>query len=183
MEFRVSIEYLKEKGLTLTQYLLMYGLYHGVKIYHLVLDQEGINKLLKDEWIRNTPDGYALTPRGIEVFEPNRGLFDDFIDIFPKRVNDMKGTVRVLSPASADSLSGKKLKHKWFTVSKNKTELQEHIIECLKKEVDLRKREGSLIYMRNAETWLNKATWEDYEYLLEENIENKTSSNFGEIKL
>jgi hypothetical protein len=37
--------------------------------------------------------------------------------------------------------------------------------------------------MRNMETWLNKATWEDYNYLLEKQINNIGSNKIGEIRL
>jgi hypothetical protein len=76
--------------------------------------------------------------------------------------------VRVLSPASPSSLAGKKIKRKWCAITKNSIEKQELILNCLKAEVELRRKENNLYWMRNIETWLNKVTWEDYQYLLEE---------------
>jgi hypothetical protein len=121
---------------------------------------------------------------GITVFEPSGGLFEEFIKLFPTRVSNMNGESRVLSPASMKSVVGTKMKSKFYRITKNREEFQKHVIKCLECELNLRKKEGSLYWMRNMEAWLNKATWEDYEYLLEKPIK-KESEGFkvNEIRL
>lgn len=184
-ELRIKTEDLKKIGITLTQYLLSWGLYNNLRVRFLDIHQEGIDDLLEKGYIAKLKDKdeYVLTERGILLFEPEGGIYELFLKEFPTRVNDQTGRSRVLSPVDAKSLSGEKIKRKWYSITKNKNELEEHILSCLKQEVVLRKREGSLFYMRNIETWLNKATWEDYEYLLEQPIKEKTGSKVNEIKL
>jgi hypothetical protein len=168
MEFSVKIEDLKNRDLTLTQFVYLWGLYNQVKIKYLDIQQEGLNNLVDRLFITKNGDDYILLQNGLDLFEPTNGLFNDFIKLFPTRVSNTNGESRVLSPASADSISGKKIRSKFYRVTKNNGEFQKHVIRCLESELNLRKKEGNIYYMRNAETWLNKATWEDYEYLLEQ---------------
>jgi hypothetical protein len=58
--------------------------------------------------------------------------------------------------------------------------LQEHIIECLLAEIELRKKANNLQFMRNIETWLNNGTWEDYSFYITEKNKPKSSN---EIRL
>jgi hypothetical protein len=186
MELRVKIEDLKKIDLTLTQYVYLWGLYNNVRIKYLDIQQEGIDILNEKHYIAKLKDKeeYVLTEHGVELFEPKGGIFEEFLQTFPTRVNDQTGRSRVLSPVDAKSLSGEKMKKKWYSITKNKIELEEHILSCLKQEVVLRKKEGSLFYMRNIETWLNKATWEDYQYLLEkQKPEDRGFAKVNEIRL
>jgi hypothetical protein len=178
MELRITVEELKKLGLSLTQYVLLWGLYNRVKINYFVVDENGIADLLKRQLVgySTTTGEMLLTTLSLAIFEPPCALFDSFIETFPTRVKNNAGVVRVLSPDSPDTLSGRKLKHKWHVITKNNSKLQEHIIQCLKEEVRVRTNTGELYWMRNAETWLNKCTWEDYEYLLEQ---PKTEENKG----
>ena len=183
MELRVEIASLKKIGITLSQYLMLWGLYNQVRIKYFVLSDDGLKDLSEKEYIGLNGDVWLLTRKGIEVFEPPTGIFDEFLKTFPVRVKDASGIVRVLSPESPDTLSGQKLRRKWHAITKTNVELQNHIVKCLKEEVGLRKKEGNLYWMRNAETWLNKATWEDYEYLLGKPKEKENGHKIGEIKL
>jgi hypothetical protein len=183
MELRIRTEDLKKIGITTSQYLMLWGLYNQVRIKYFVLSGEGIQDLNEKGYIGLQDEKWLLIRKGIEIFEPPSGIFDEFIELFPTRVKDASGIVRVLSPESTDSLSGQKLRKKWHAITKTNVDIQEHIVKCLKEEVKLRKREGSLYWMRNAETWLNKATWEDYEYLLENPKEKESRHHIGEIKL
>lgn len=186
MEIRIRIEDLKKIGISLTQYLLMWQYYNHLKVKYLDIKQEGIDDLRSKGYIAKLKDKdeYVLTEKGVLLFEPEGGIFEEFLTLFPTRVTDMAGRSRVLSPVDAKSMSGQKMKKKWFAITHNKAELENHILSCLRAEINLRKKEGSLFYMRNIEAWLNKATWEDYEYLLEKLQKEETIGfKVNEIRL
>jgi hypothetical protein len=168
MEVTINIEHLKSIGLTLSQYIYLWSLYSQVKVKYLEISKEGLDNLIDRFYLTKNGEEYVLLENGLELFEPSNGLFEDFIKLFPTRVTNTNGESRVLSPVSVNSMSGKKMKAKFYRITGNKGEFQKHVIRCLENELNLRKKEGSLYYMRNVETWLNKATWEDYEYLLEQ---------------
>jgi hypothetical protein len=183
MELRISINDLKNMGLTLTQYVFLWGLYNQAKIKYLEISQEGLDSLIERLYLAKNGNEYVLLENAIEVFEPHKGLFNDFLNLFPTRVSNFSGETRILSPAGTDTVVGKKLKSKFYRITKNNVEFQKHVLKCLEQELNLRKKEGNLYWMRNCETWLNKATWEDYEYLLDKPIEKETGTKLNQIRL
>ena len=171
MELRIGVDEIKDWGLLVAEYLVLFQIYHNANIKHLTIDSEVYENLEKREYMRKREDTWVLLGKGLDIFEPKEDLFDTFIQTFPTRVQVGIGETRVLSPASSDTSSGKKLRRKWNHITKGKPDTQQHIIRCLEKEVQLREREGKLMWMRSIEPWLNNYTWEDYEYLLSETIE------------
>lgn len=168
MEFSCNIDDLDEMGLTFTEYLVLFSIYNNVVYKNIQINEKVYEKLIEKGYIEKGEDSYLLLDKGIDFFSPKNDLFEEFITTFPTRaVDPISGSVRILSPASANTVAGKKLKKKWDTATKGKAKLQRHVIDCLKAEIDNRTKSGSLQWMRNAETWLNNGTWEDYAYLLE----------------
>jgi hypothetical protein len=171
MEFSCNIDDLDELGLSFTEYLILYSLYNTVVYRNIEISPKVYEKLeSKDYIVKNEEQrlGWELTQKGVDFFNSDKSLFNTFIEIFPTRATDpVTGSVRILSPAKADTIAGKKLKKKWDLLTKGKVDFEEHIIKCLQAEVTFRKEHGSLHWMRNVETWLNNGTWEDYVYLLD----------------
>jgi hypothetical protein len=183
MELRISLRELEDLELSFTEYLVLWGLHNGVVYGKITIDPSIYENLLAHEYITQEGTEYSLTQYGVAIFEPVKSNFTDFIDIFPTRVSSPTGEVRVLSPASSTTLVANKLKRKWIGITHGKPDIELKIIECLKMEVELRKKEKSLHYMRNAETWLNKCTWEDYEYLLDKPKLEDNGFKINEIRL
>jgi hypothetical protein len=170
MLLKIEIDELKERGLLVAEYLVLFQLYYYVNIKHLTIDEEIYKSLEDKNYIRQREDSWVLLDVALDLFEPREDMFTKFIEAFPTRAHNKTGETRVLSPASSTTNAGKKLQKKWISLTKGKPELQEHIIKCLEKEVELREKDGNLYYMRNVETWLNNYTWESYEYLLTEGV-------------
>jgi hypothetical protein len=185
----VVTEDLREMNLSITQYLIMWGLYNDRGIKGLVVVPEAYENLMRRGYIVKNGEYYNLGEEGKKLFEEEiqeEDLFKDFIEAFPTRVSEPSGATRVLSPASIDSLMGAKIKKKWRNITGKNLKLQAKIIDCLKAEVAMRKSTGALYWMRNIETWLNKATWEDYAYLTEnQTLDGKVDAHkrIGEISL
>jgi len=184
MELVIRIEDLEKKNLSLTQYLFILGLYHQVDLKLLDIPEERLIDLIIRHYISKSGKEYTLLTPAKELFEQSSGIFDEFLKLFPTRVSNQNGETRILSPAGVDTIAGKKMKDKFYRITKNKVEFQKHILICLEREVQLRKKEGNLFWMRNVESWLNKATWEDYEYLLEQPKKEESSGfKVNEIRL
>lgn len=186
MEFSCNLDDLEEKGLTFTEYFILWKLYNHVEYRNISINMAVYDKLISKNYIIKNDEevqGYTLSENGKVFFEPDKSLFEEFIKIFPTRAVDSMGVARILSPATPESIAAKKLKKKWTNITRNKYENQKYIIECLKKEVDYRTKTGKLSYMKGIEAWLNNGVWEDFAYLLDEvNTENGLSNN-KDIKL
>ena len=181
MEFNCNLDELDSKGLTFTEYLILFSIYNSIRYRNIVFNEKVYDLLIEKDYIKVKDDYYELTNKGFDFFAPKSDLFDKFITTFPTRVVDpLSGAIRILSPATSDTIAGKKLRKKWDSITKGNSSMQEHIINCLLAEIKLRQKANNLQFMRNAETWLNNGTWEDYEFYISE-IDKPKSSN--EIRL
>jgi len=178
MEFSCNIDELDEMGLTFTEYLILFSIYNQVIYKNIQINEKVYEKLENKGYIEKEGDNYLLLEKGFDFFAPKDDLFEEFITIFPTRVVvPLNGSVRILSPASANTVAGKKLRKKWDTTTKGKIKFQRHVIDCLKAEIENRTATNNLQWMRNAETWLNNGTWEDYAYLLQEPESSRSSKD------
>lgn len=182
MEFSCNIDELDELGLTFTEYLILFSIYNSVSYKNIQINPKVYEKLEDKGYIKKIEDdNYVLLDKGYDFFVPPEDMFKEFIELFPTRVvNPNDGSVRILSPSSPDTIVGKKLKKKWDSITKGKLPTQKHIINCLKAELENRKSTNNLQWMRNAETWLNNGTWEDFAYLLDK---PKTTISSKDIRL
>lgn len=188
MEIKINLDELERKGLSLAQYLFMWSLYHDL----IVRDRENLSAdaladLVSRKLIIRKTGEWWLTESAARLFESSAEMFDEFIEKFPTRATFPNGSVRVLSPASANTVAGKKLKKKWCTIVKGNVDFEQKIIKCLEAEVKLRKREGTLHFMKGIEPWLNNGEWESYEYLLSdskpEGLGSTINDRVGVIRL
>lgn len=119
------------------------------------------------------PENYELREATMELFEGVKDLFITWILTFP--VKTPSG--RYLSPLGEDTVMAMKLKSKWKSRFGTDTILMQKVIDILQAEVNWRKKNGSMEYIHNAETWLNQGDWEKYEYLLETHKVSKKRKN------
>jgi|SRR5574344_1129111 hypothetical protein len=181
MEFNCNLDELDSQGLTFTEYLILFSIYNSVRYKNIIINEKVYDLLIDKDYIKAKDDYYELTDKGFDFFAPKVDLFDKFIETFPTRVVDpVSGAIRILSPAKAGTISGNKIRKKWISITKGNSQLQEHIIECLLAEIELRKKANNLQFMRNIETWLNNGTWEDYSFYITEKNKPKSSN---EIRL
>jgi hypothetical protein len=167
----------KRHGITFQGYLFLISIFWDHKWKYITFSDELIEILINKKLItKDDEDKIILTEKGNAIFVPEESLFETFLATFPTRVVDTQGKSRVLSPASINAGMGQRLFKTWYSITKNDKKKEQHLIRCLKEEVELRRKTGNLFYMRTAEQWLDKATWEDYEYLLEKEQDGFTTS-------
>lgn len=159
---------IKALGLNLNEYLsLMY--INGVIDYKCTTND--LNRLVELGYIVRLGDNYILSPKSINYFQSSE-LFREFYNVFPHTVPDKVGDSRPLRTLNEVSQAGLITKGIWKKKVRGNINLQNHIIDVLKAEIDWRNNTGSLPYMNNIDTWLRQHNWEKYEYLL-----NQTTTN------
>jgi len=120
---------------------------------------------------------WVLGPKGIELFHGKEDLFEEFYKTFPHKVPTGTG-FRPVSTLDASGTSAKATKAIWDRVTKNKPYLQRTIINNLIKELDSRKRDGSIGFLQGIDTWLRQATWEKWEDIPDT---KRTSTNYKQL--
>ena len=162
---QISLDYLEEMGMDLNQYLSLMKLYiyqEEKEILPINVHEEDIKFLTSNEYIVEKGEEVFLTVKGMNIFEANEDLFEEFFNLYPHRVPDGVGGYRALGTKSPDTTFGAKMRKKWHNITKGNAQVQKDMIKALRYELNYRKRSGSLAYMQGMEVWFNKATWEKY---------------------
>lgn len=166
MDISMNIQNLQSYKLTVNEYLYLRNIYADEKDkivdLYSIIDHINEDSLQDRGFIKITEKDIILRQKTIELFEP-RELFYRFLSTFP--IKTPSG--RYLSPAGIEGIAANTLKAKWDKRFKNKDNLQEKAIRVLEAELAWRRKSNNMEYIHNAETWLNQADYEKYEYLLD----------------
>lgn len=167
MDISLNIQNLISNNLTIDEFLYLRNLYvkEEDKISDIFKVINNINEdSLQDKgFIKITENEILLRQKAIDLFE-SKELFYKFLSTFP--IKTPKG--RYLSPASIEGIAVNKLKKKWNSLFKHKSNLEDKAIKVLEAELDWRKKTQQQEFMHAMEAWLNGADYEKYEYLLED---------------
>lgn len=182
MTITLNLKILKELSLSPNEYVWLFYLYSNQinESINIIVDVD-TNRLQDLKYIKITDTGYVLRSKGRALFEDDEDkYFYSFVALFP--IKTPSG--RYLSPnPNTESKKLNDLKAKWKKIFKNNNIAKEKAIKVLSAEIDYRKKMRTQEYMHNADTWLNQADYENYEYLLDENLDDSTNTNnpFSEI--
>ena len=109
-----------------------------------------------------------------ELLKEDKAMFDMFYDQFPVYVMRPDGTKGFLR-ANVNKCR-KEYNH---IVGKSKA-MHEHIMNCLKYEIDERMRTGKIGYMKTMWKWLTQREWETIEEQMKVETPNQNYYNYGE---
>lgn len=104
-------------------------------------------------------------------------MWHGLLSRFPLKVIN-QGTVRMLRAKDPDSKANSKSKAKYKKIVGTDKEKHNRIIQCLNRELDLRRKGNGLGYMQMLETWINNHSWEKY---TDTNDTTEPESNTGRI--
>lgn len=155
--------------------------YDLVSKYLLLYDSEEKKKLFSKfnllGFVRNTnnldeydPSKIELAPDFLRIIA-NGDFFDELVQVFPVSVVRPDGTKDFLR----NDL--KRCKVQYSKITKNKYFIHQHILECLRYEVALKRKEGKMSYFKRLSKWLASEEWKIYEQALNEStIDSLTNS-------
>lgn len=165
MELLIDFNEIKRLGISLEDYLTLLS-YQGSIEYPK--RQEPTETLLKKDLLKELPNKtIVLSPKAIIYFQSDE-LFNEFFNTFPHTVPDRFGEGRPLRTLNINTNGALVTKGIFNRKTKGNKELQQHIINVLKAEINWRNSTGKLNFMNNIDTWLRQYNWEKYEYLLEQ---------------
>ena len=165
-----------ENGLSINEYLLLYNIANNNIISGLIDSSlESLINLEKKGFIKIIESTIHLREKASLFFVVNDDLFSLWLKTYPTSVKKRYGGQRALSPASTDTILGKRLKKKWESIFKKNIKKQEEAIKVLELEVKDKTKSGDLEFMVEAARWLNEGYHEKYSYLLDE---EKASSQY-----
>ena len=164
----IPIDSVVENGLLINEYLVLYNIANGESITGLIeCGVQTLTELEKKGFIKLIGSQIHLREKSLIFFAINDDLFLQWLEIYPTMVKRRHGGKRALSPASADTILGKRLEKKWRSIFKRDIEAQQQAIRVLELQVKDMNKSGDLEYMVEAARWLNEGYHEKYSYLLD----------------
>jgi hypothetical protein len=132
------------------------------------ITEADIKALTKSKLIKNhnTDDVFYVhrleaSPSAISLFATG-DFFDELLDHYPVSVRRPSGQRDFLRT------NLKNCRQLYKKITKEKKQIHDHIVRCLDYEVNIRKQEGSLSYMKKLVNWLNGREWEAYEQAMQQ---------------
>tara|TARA_R100000541_G_scaffold13397_1_gene22365 strand:+ start:3812 stop:4363 length:552 start_codon:yes stop_codon:yes gene_type:complete len=168
-DITIPIDDIVKNGLSINEYLLLYNINNRYPISGLI--DSGLNSLVALErkgFIKLSDNDIFLRDKSTVFFAEDEDYFINWIEKYPTMVKKRHGGKRALSPASADTILGKRLKKKWLSIFKKDIEKQKLAIKVLELEIKDKTKSGDLEYMVEASRWLNEGYHEKYSYLVDE---------------
>lgn len=111
------------------------------------------------------------SPKLYSLLKTDKTYFDIFYDQFPVYVTRPDGTKGFLR-SNKD-----KCRKEYNRIIKNSKITHDHIIKCLKYEIDNKMMNGKIGYMKTMWKWLTQHEWEIYDEQM--NLEPKTTDTYG----
>jgi|TARA_R110002020_G_scaffold292835_1_gene508241 hypothetical protein len=178
MNVEINVPGLIKNKLTASQYVMLLLLFEGntelfvnyANLYGFA--QKEIQGLVDQGYVLSCDPKNPLTCITIardkvrSLIGIEESYFTELFNTYPLKVSDGR-SVRMLRPSSLSAKAAKVCKEKYDRFIKGNLIKHKHVIECLEKELQLRKRGGNLQYMHALETYINKNAWENYAGLLD----------------
>lgn len=108
-----------------------------------------------------------------ELLKEDKSMFDEFYDQFPVYVMRPDGTKGFLRA------NVNKCRKEYNRIVGKSKAMHEHIIDCLKYEIDERMRTGKIGYMKTMWKWLTQHEWETIEEQMKVETPNQNYYNYG----
>lgn len=115
---------------------------------------------------------YKPTEKLKEVVKPKTDYFNEFYNIYPKYVVRPDGTKGFLR------INTNKCRAMFDQITGNNELMSEHLLNCLKFEIDKKISTGKMGYMKTMWRWLVDHTWEESEQEMQDKAELK-SAGYG----
>tara|TARA_R110002020_G_scaffold436551_1_gene646738 strand:+ start:291 stop:878 length:588 start_codon:yes stop_codon:yes gene_type:complete len=192
MNIEMNILELIKNKLTASQYVMLVLLFEGktevfvnyVKLYSFA--QKEVQGLVDQGYILTCDPENPFTCITIarskvrKLLGVEESYFTKLFDMYPMKVYNGR-SVRVLRPSSLNAKAAKLCKEKYDRYVKGNFLKHNHVMSCLQKELETRKRGGNMQYMHALETYINKNAWDAYASFLEANINVSASdTKYGE---
>lgn len=168
----INTDFLINNKLTANEFLLMsliladkqtilrdYYLVNGIPTDTISADIKSLHsKGLLEGYVAGAYDFSHLKPTlYLKTLVNSDDLFKEFLNTFPLKVIRTDGTVDYLRTDQS------KARMLYLAATRGKKSIHDHILKCLKYEINYREQTNSLKFMKRMTTWLSTSEWEAFE--------------------
>lgn len=166
MLVEISTESLKEFGISADDYLYLYLLCnkgHDILVeLSLNVDLEALQTkgFLK---VGETVEDHVVREKFLtKHFTPFDQMWSELLSHFPLKVQDARGSIRVLRSKDSNAATNAGAKKKYKQYLKGDPNKHKEVIKALENELRIRRDGGTMHFMQMLNTWVNQSTWEKY---------------------
>lgn len=166
MVVEISIKNLQEFGISANDYLYLYLLCNKAYDILVSLDLEVDLEALQTKGfvkVGETVEDHIVREKFLtKHFTPFEQLWSELLSHFPLKVQDARGSIRVLRSKDPNAATNSQSKKKYKQYLKSNPNKHVEVISALQTELSIRKEGGTLHFMQMLNTWINQHTWEKY---------------------
>jgi hypothetical protein len=183
-DIELDINFITRNHLSPNEYVFLYLYNNDNELLYKVFPDLNEENIVNETTLKLQEKGYIKIISNKEIdfrkkfnikYNTDNKYFEEFFNTFPLETPDG----RRLRPVRLDSAIAKRCKKKYEALTKNKLEIHEHILKCLKAQLEYDRK--NLLYLNNIDTWLNQQVWTKYEDLVDKKTE-ETKLYGSEIK-
>lgn len=132
--------------------------YNSVEVEKLFRDLIKLEYLTSTSYLQNYFDwSKCKLSNKLYALIRTEDLFEEFLEEYPKSVVRTDGVIDYLRTDQ------KHCKQMYMLITRNSRAIHDHLLKCLKFEVDKRIRDGSIKFMVRMSKWLSSEAWKAYE--------------------
>lgn len=109
----------------------------------------------------------------IVLFKQDIDIFEEFLDLYPVKVKRPDGFYDYLRTDT------KRCKRKYNQIVAGKMAKHNRLIKALKYELDIREKEGSIMYMKRLPKWLSSEEWKIFEERMKDDTNTESNQSYG----
>lgn len=181
MNIEINVSQLIKNKLTASQYVMLLLLFENNT--ELFVNYANLYGFAKKEIQGLVDQGYILScdpqnpltcitiarDKVRTLIGVEESYFTELFNTYPIKVPSRDNGVRILRASSLSSKDAKTCKEKYDRYIRGNILKHKHVMDCLNKELEVRKRGGQMQFMHALVTYINKNAWDTYEGLLTEN--------------
>jgi len=131
-----------------------------------------LEELVKNGILTTNKNKYTIEESILESLK-DKDSFEELISNFPISVIRKDGSKDYLR------ISKTKSKRKYMRLTRNRKDIHDYILSCLKFEVQERTRNGTLGWMKRLPNWLDSEGWTEWGEKLNDTKESIVETNLG----
>lgn len=179
MTINLDTEMLVDQGFTASEYIFLLLLYKEKSdLCWKICDDIDTHSLQKNGWLKKSGvelSDWTVRRKFITLISGDKDkMWYEFCSVMPFKVPNGYGGNRILRAKDPDAGTNATAKKLYMNVVQSNPELHKKIIKCI--EAQLKEMRATLQYLQNSETWIRQRTWEKYEHLLTEELEENGES-------
>lgn len=179
MIINLETEMLVNQGFTASEYIFLLLLFKKkTDLCWKICDDIDTHGLEEQGWMKKSGielDDWTVRQKFINLISGDKDtMWYAFCTRMPFKVPNGHGGNRILRAKDPDAATNNTTRKLYMNIVQSNPELHKKIIRCI--DAQLKEMRGTLQYLQNSETWVRQRTWEKYEHLLDENVEEKEES-------